>query len=102
MLRTFWLRTSAARSQRHPRRQPAGRDRRLLLRLEPLEERALMAATINPFVGDVIGAVSRTALLNPAGVAIDKSGNVYIADTDNNKVLKVTGGAVTVFAGGGP
>ncbi len=33
-------------------------------------------------------AIPTTALSYPQGVAVDASGNVYIADTDNNRVLK--------------
>jgi uncharacterized protein (TIGR03437 family) len=51
--------------------------------------------------GDNGPAVS--ALLNyPTGVAVDASGNVYIADTDGDTVRKVsTNGIITTIAGGG-
>ena len=40
-------------------------------------------------------------LSNPAGVAVDNSGNVYIADTFNNLVEKVdTAGKIKIIAGG--
>jgi uncharacterized protein (TIGR03437 family) len=47
------------------------------------------------------GAALQAHLSNPRGVAVDASGNVYIADTNNNKVLKLTNGALTTVAGTG-
>ena len=41
------------------------------------------------FSGDG-GAATGAKLYNPSGVAVDASGNVYIADDSNNRVRKIT------------
>ena len=52
------------------------------------------------FGGD--GGAATSALLNaPQGVAVDSSGNLYIADTNNCRVRKVTGTTITTIAGTG-
>jgi len=53
------------------------------------------------FTGD--GGPAVNASLNaPAGIATDSSGNVYIADTGNARIRKITpDGTITTFAGGG-
>ena len=52
------------------------------------------------FGGD--GAAATSALLDsPAGVTVDASGNIYIADTHNNRIREVTGGIITTIAGTG-
>ena len=52
------------------------------------------------FTGDG-GAATNAQLLNPAGVAADALGNVYIADQANNRVRLVSNGIITTFAGNG-
>src|SRR5690242_11073985 len=52
------------------------------------------------FSGDGIHATS--AQLNvPRGMAVDFLGNLYIADSGNNRIRKVSGGVITTVAGNG-
>ena len=41
------------------------------------------------------------SLNNPFGVAVDNSGNVYLADSSHQLIEEVRGGNLTVIAGGG-
>ena len=50
------------------------------------------------FTGDNASATS-AELNNPTGVAVDSSGNIFIADSGNNVVRKVANGTITTFAG---
>jgi uncharacterized protein (TIGR03437 family) len=52
------------------------------------------------FAGDSGSAVG-SQLNYPTGIAVDKSGNLYIADGLNNRVRKVSGGVITTVAGNG-
>jgi len=49
------------------------------------------------------GQAIATSLSNPNGVAVDKAGNLYIADTDNNRIRMVAAatGVITTVAGPG-
>jgi len=48
------------------------------------------------------GPASQALLHGPRGVAVDRAGNVYIGDTQNNRVRRVdTRGIITTFAGTG-
>jgi sugar lactone lactonase YvrE len=68
-----------------------------------------IAANISTVAGDGVsgytgdgGAATSAELKYPAGVAVDKSGNLYIADTYNQVIRKVTpAGVITTIAGNG-
>jgi sugar lactone lactonase YvrE len=52
--------------------------------------------------GSVDGTGPSATFYSPYGVAVDSSGNVYVADTGNGLIRLITpGGAVTTIAGGG-
>jgi len=52
------------------------------------------------YTGD--GAAATAAELNvPGGIALDKSGNLYIADTANSRIRKVASGTISLLAGNG-
>ena len=53
------------------------------------------------FSGDG-GPATQAQLYEPKGVAVDRKGNLYIADSSNNRVRKVSrGGKITTYAGTG-
>ena len=45
------------------------------------------------------GAATSANLNDPQGVLVDSSGNIYIADTNNNAVRKVSGGKISSIVG---
>ncbi len=56
---------------------------------------------VNDFTGDG-GQAINASLGNPQGVAVDSQGNLYIADTGNNRIRKVSStGIITTIAGNG-
>lgn len=52
--------------------------------------------------GDADGSGAAARLHHPTGLALDREGNLYVADSGNHKIRKVTpAGAVTTVAGAG-
>ena len=70
--------------------------------------RVVTSGTITTFAGNGTagfsgdnGAAISAALSFPRGVAVDNTGNVYIADTNNHRIRKVASGTITTLAGNG-
>lgn len=72
----------------------------------PLEEGGLwtVSSIAGSAVGDsgfVNGSGTSARFLFPYGLDVDDSGTIYVADSGNNRIRKVTaGGSVTTYAGG--
>lgn len=63
-----------------------------------------IAATTTKYAGTgtagyAEGALLSAAFSSPQSLAIDASGNMYVADSYNNVIRKIAGGVVTTFAG---
>ena len=59
---------------------------------------------VTTFAGSSFGSMNGTGtaaqFFNPNGVAVDSSGHVYVADTDNHRIRKISSASVvTTFAG---
>ncbi|MGH9664944.1 MAG: hypothetical protein ACRD9L_11020, partial [Bryobacteraceae bacterium] len=52
------------------------------------------------FSGDG-GAAASATLNGPQGIAVDNAGDLFIADTRNNRIRAVVGGTISTIAGGG-
>jgi sugar lactone lactonase YvrE len=60
----------------------------------------IIAAAMSPVHGYNVQIV--TPLNQPSGTALDKDGNLYVADMGNNKIVKITpSGTLSSFAGSG-
>ncbi len=65
--------------------------------------------TTSTFAGDISqttpgstnGAAANARFNHPSGITVDKEGNVYVADTRNHLIRKISGGNVTTLAGTG-
>ncbi len=58
----------------------------------------------SPFSGSYSGdggQATAASLARPVGVSVDSSGNLLIADTNNQRIREVSGGSITTLAGSG-
>jgi gliding motility-associated-like protein len=49
--------------------------------------------------GNVTGTIATARFNEPSGVAVDFSGNIYVADKNNHRIKKIANGNVTTLAG---
>jgi uncharacterized protein (TIGR03437 family) len=98
--------TTASLSPGHVAADPAGNlffvDQNTVLRLDAATGILTQAAGngTTGFSGDN-GPATSAQLYFPTGVAVDSAGNLYIADTDNNRIRKVSNGVITTVVGNG-
>jgi sugar lactone lactonase YvrE len=68
----------------------------------PLNRGVVTTIAGNGTVGFSDGTGTNTRLTYPSGIGFDSAGNVYVADTGNHRIRKITStGVVTTFAGNG-
>ncbi|KAL8534099.1 hypothetical protein ACS0TY_010205 [Phlomoides rotata] len=60
----------------------------------------LIAGSADGYSGHVDGRVREARMNHPKGITVDHRGNVYIADTDNMAIRKISDTGVTTIAGG--
>ena len=77
-------------------------------RFEPSVSLGATVTSVNVIAGDGTanfggdgGSAVHASLDDPTAVAVDASGNLFIADTNNNRIRMVTGGIITTVAGTG-
>jgi len=69
----------------------------LIRMVTPAGSTSTIAGNIN--AGATNGALLSSSFNNPTGIALDRSGNIYVADMLNNLIRKISGNQVTTFAG---
>lgn len=71
-------------------------------RIQMIAADGVVTAVAGGKEGYADGTGAQASFNTPSGMAIDKDGNLYVADTGNNAIRKVTPqGVVTTIAGGG-
>jgi sugar lactone lactonase YvrE len=77
----------------------ADRGNHAIRKVTPSGEVSTFAGTLGQS-GFAEGAEGVARLYHPVGLTMDGSGNLFVADTDNNSIRKITsGGVVSTFAG---
>ncbi|KAG9135936.1 hypothetical protein Leryth_021180 [Lithospermum erythrorhizon] len=60
----------------------------------------LVAGSAEGFSGHIDGRTREAMMNHPKGLTVDDRGNIYIADTDNMAIRKISDSGVTTLAGG--
>lgn len=60
---------------------------------------AVVTIAGTPSAGNVTGTIATARFNEPSGVAVDFSGNIYVADKNNHRIKKIANGNVTTLAG---
>jgi DNA-binding beta-propeller fold protein YncE len=71
-----------------------------IVKFNPVGALTLVAGGSCGYSGDN-GPATSAQLLYPSGVAVDTAGNIYIADTANSRIRKVTAPSATITHGRG-
>ncbi|XP_076883077.1 uncharacterized protein LOC143531718 isoform X2 [Bidens hawaiensis] len=61
----------------------------------------LVAGSADGYSGHVDGRLREAKMNHPKGLTVDDKGNIYIADTHNMAIRKISDAGVTTIAGGG-
>ncbi|KAL6551503.1 hypothetical protein OROGR_007657 [Orobanche gracilis] len=60
----------------------------------------LLAGSSDGYAGHVDGKLRQARMNHPKGLAVDDSGNIYVADTKNMAIRKISDNGVVTIAGG--
>ena len=73
----------------------------IVVKISPSGELTVVAGNgVAGFSGDG-GPAASASRRGPSGVTLDPAGDLYIADTDNERIRQVSGGTITTVAGNG-
>ncbi len=76
------------------------RDNSTIRKITPAGVVSTLAGTTNKGCGTANGTSSAASFCEPAGIAVDAGGNVFVADSGNNTIRKITpAGVVSTVAG---